>query len=76
MEDGTVEYIPFYYACNNNTFNTFKLNGVENIIKFLSASTNSVEPGGGYHTILAQKRDGSFYYISLMLKETHYYDNY
>lgn len=76
MEDGTVEYIPFYYACNNDSFKTIKLDGVENIVKFLSASASPVEPGGGYHTILAQKQDGTFYDISLMLKQTQYYNNY
>ena len=76
MEDGTVEYIPFYYACNNDSFKTIKLDGVDNIIKFLSASASPVEPGGGYHTILAQKQDGTFYDISLMLKQTQYYNNY
>ena len=76
MEDGTVEYIPFYYACNNNSFKTVKLDGVENIIRFVSGSASPVEPGGGYHTILAQKQDGTFYDLSLMLQQTQYYNNY
>ena len=76
MEDGTVEYIPFYYACNNNSFKTVKLDGVENIIRFVSGSASPVEPGGGYHTILAQKQDGTFYDLSLILQQTQYYNNY
>ena len=76
LEDGTVEYIPFYYACNNNSFKTVKLDGVENIIRFVSGSASPVEPGGGYHTILAQKQDGTFYDLSLMLQQTQYYNNY
>ena len=77
MEDGTVEYIPFYYACKNDNFQSFKLDGVDNIIRFLSVNVHpNTEGGGSGHSILAQKQDGSFYDISSMLKDTQYYNNF
>ena len=70
MEDGTVEFVPLYYAFKNNNFQSYKLDGVENIIKFISVSA-----GRAGHSVLAQKPDGTFYDISLMLLDTQYYNN-
>ena len=71
MEDGTVEYTPIRKAKEANDFKSYgKINGVEDIVsikQILGKQKNS--PVGGGYSVAAQKKDGTFYDLSNLIKE-------
>ncbi len=70
MEDGSVEYIPIVNVFKTNAKSPKsygKLPDVLNVVKFYTANTN-----GGV-TILAQKADGTFYDLGIILQNTGNY---
>lgn len=74
LDDGSVEYIPLFYALKNNDIKSYgKIDGVTNVTKFLSVSVNPKSPGGGYHSIVALRSDGSFYDLTENLANLQYY---
>ena len=70
MEDGTVEYMPLAYAIKNNDFRSYgKIDGVENVVDIISATTHTSEPASGYLTTLLVQKDGTAYDISEQLRK-------
>ena len=68
MEDGTVQYIEVYKALQNNDFSPKKANDVNNIIKFKNVSAATKEANtSGIVTVLAMKKDGTFYDMSKVI---------
>ncbi|MBQ3435767.1 MAG: hypothetical protein IJH13_01960 [Bacilli bacterium] len=68
MEDGTVEYIPTYYAAKAKEIKSYgKIPELENIIKFYSAGVRAGQ--FGYHTVLAQDNTGKLYDLEPLIKE-------
>lgn len=69
MEDGTVEYIPIIKAIHNNDIRVYgSLEGIENIVKFVSVySGKTGNTPGGDLTVLAQKADGTFYDLGVVV---------
>lgn len=70
LEDGSVEYIPLYNALKTQNIKSYgKINGVEDVVKFYSAVASPKDsPVGSYTTILAQKKDGTFYNLGEKLR--------
>lgn len=66
MDDGTVEYVPYFLAIKENNFRSRgKLEGISEIIKFhVINNAHNVNGSGGYRTVLAQRADGTFYDLS------------
>ena len=74
LDDGSVEYIPLFYALKNNNIKSYgKIDGVTNVTKFLSVGVSPKSPGGGYHSIVALRSDGSFYDLTENLASLQYY---
>ncbi len=74
MNDGTVEYMPIYDAIKNNNYKSYgKLEGVEKVVKFLSATGVPKEAGSGFHTVLAMRSDSSFYDLMQLIPRQQYY---
>ncbi len=73
MDDGTVEYVPFYKALESGNFRSYgKLDGIENVIKFYHVNANNPHGSGGYITTLAQRADGTYYnLLQTILKVAH-----
>ena len=67
LEDGTVEYMPIAHALQNNTIKSYgKLNGVSDVVEFITGGTNLKE-GSGWMTIYAIRKDGSFYDLNTIV---------
>lgn len=74
MEDGTVQYIPLkkaFLTDHDHLKSYGTIEGVANIIKFYNVSASFGQTGGV--TILAQKKDGTFYDLSTILQNTGNY---
>lgn len=69
MDDGTVEYIPIIKAIQNNDIRVYgTLEGIENVVKFVSVySGKTGDTLVGSLTVLAQKADGTFYDLGVVL---------
>ncbi len=77
MEDGTVQYTPLYKDVKyppqdeNQRFNSYgTLEGVEDVVSILSASSGIKEGAGWGQTIIAKRSDGNYYDLSKNLKAT------
>lgn len=78
IEDGSIEYVPLYYAVKNNDYTAHKVDGVSGIIRFSTASKISKAETGGGVTTLGIKSDGSWYdmYSVLDIRNSQYYNNF
>lgn len=65
MDDGTIEYVPYYLALKENNFRSRgKLEGINGVIRLLYVNANNPNGTGGYRTVLAQRADGTLYDLS------------
>lgn len=74
LEDGTVEFMPIAHALQNNTIKSYgKLDGVSDVIEFITGNANIVN-GSGWATTYAVRKDGSFYDLNTIinLKDNNY----
>lgn len=70
MNDGTVEYVPYYLALKENDFRSRgKLKGINNIIRLLYVNASNPNGVGGYRTVLAQRADGTLYDLSSTIND-------
>lgn len=64
MADGTVEYVPVYYAVQNNDLRSYgQVAGVKEVIRFILTTDCDESNMGCGNTALAQRNDGKFYDI-------------
>ena len=77
MEDGTVEYIPLYYALKNNDIRSYgAINEVSDVVNLISVAAQPKDsPVGGHLSVLALKADGTYYDLLGYLAKTSYYDD-
>ena len=71
MADGTVEYTPIRIAREKNDFRSYgKIDGVEDIVKIKTAYLKPKNsPVGGGTSIIAQKKDGTFYNLGNLMQQ-------
>ncbi len=69
LEDGTVNYIEAYKALQSNNFTPQVANGITEVINFKDVNANIKGNGTGwYASILAMKKDGTFYDLSNIIQ--------
>jgi len=70
MNDGTIEYVPYYLALKENNFRSRgKLENINGIIRLLDVNASNPNGVGGYRTVLAQRADGALYDLSSTIND-------